>query len=62
MTEGTREAAFSARDAYRAGRITREECERACEPFAREYDRLSREAAKRHGVRPRLFSLAAFLR
>ena len=29
---------------------------------ARDADRISREAAKRHGVRPRLFSLAAFLR
>lgn len=62
MTDGAREAAFAARDAYRAGRITREECERACLPFAREFDRVSREAARRHGVRPRPFSLSAFLR
>lgn len=56
------ERACYARDLYRAGAIDRETAERMMERYAREYNEKSKAIARRHGVRPRRFSFAAFCR
>lgn len=56
------EMACYARDLYRAGVIDRETAERMMARYAREYNEKSKAIARRHGVRPRRFSFAAFCR
>lgn len=51
-----------ARDLYRAGAIDRDTAERMMARYAREYNEKSKAVARKHGVRPRGFSFAAFCR
>lgn len=56
------ERACYARDLYRAGSIDRETAERMMARYASEYNEKSKAVARKHGVRPRRFSFAAFCR
>ena len=56
------ERACYARDLYRAGAIDRDTAERMMERYARAYTETSKAVARKHGVRPRRFSFAAFCR
>lgn len=56
------ERACYARDLYRAGSIDRETAERMMARYASEYNEESKAVARKHGVRPRRFSFAAFCR
>lgn len=56
------ERARYARSLYRAGAIDQKTAERMMSRYAREYNEKSKEIARKHGVRPRRFSFAAFCR
>lgn len=60
--EALKVRADGARSLYRCGQITRKEAEAEIKPYADEFNRKSREIAKKYGQRPRLFSLASYLR
>jgi hypothetical protein len=47
---------------YRAGQITRDEAQRRMAVYKSEFNAKSREIAKKHGMRPKLFNFTAFCR
>lgn len=51
-----------ARDMYRAGQITRGEAQRRMAAYKSEFNAESREIARKHGMRPKLFNFTAFCR
>lgn len=54
--------ADGARSLYRTGQITRKEALADIQPYADAFNNKSRELAKKYGQRPRLFSVASYLR
>lgn len=56
------EQAKQARAMYNAGQITREEAKQMIAPYAARFNAASKCIAKKYGMRPKRFSLAAFLR
>lgn len=65
MTPETRELyeqANKARNDFRMGRITREECTRLIAPYAELYNKRAKEIAKEFGMKARMFSMTAYLR
>lgn len=51
-----------ARDMYRAGQITRGDAQRRMAAYKSEFNAKSREIARKHGMRPKLFNFTAFCR
>lgn len=58
----TYDEACWARDMYRAGQITKAEAKRRMASYESEFNAKSREIARKHGMRPRLFNFSAFCR
>lgn len=54
--------ADGARSLYRCGRITRKEAMEDIQPYADAFNEKSKEIAKKYGMRPKLFSVASYLR
>lgn len=54
--------AEEARAAYRAGHMTREDCNKLVKPYAEAYNTRAKELAKEYGMRFKPFSMAAYLR
>lgn len=59
---GMKARADCARSLYRMGQISRQEAKKEIAPYAAAFDAKSRELAEKYGQRPKLFSLAAYLR
>lgn len=57
-----RQKALEAKYLYNAGVITREEAAEMIEPYKNLFNQKSKELAKKYGMKPKKFSLAAFLR
>lgn len=57
-----RERAEQARILYNSGKITREEAKEMILPYINKFNEASKRLAEKYGVKPKLFSLAAFLR
>lgn len=56
------EMACAARDMYRAGLIGRDRAREMARAYEEAYNAKARELARKHGVRPRLFSFSSFCR
>ena len=54
--------ADTARMLYHLGQITREEARESINPYKEAFNKKSKEIAAKYNVRPKMFSLAAFLR
>lgn len=47
---------------YQRKLITREQAEKALQPYVEAFNTKARELAKKYGVRPKLFNFSAFMR
>lgn len=56
------EQAENARNDFRYGRISREECVARIIPYAQLYNKRAVEIAKEFGMKPKLFSMTSYLR
>lgn len=60
MTE--REMAERGKMLYNNGLITREEAKEMIAPYAKKFNEASERIAKKYGMKPKFFSIAAYLR
>ncbi|MBQ6554473.1 MAG: hypothetical protein IJR45_01020 [Firmicutes bacterium] len=57
-----KQQADEAKVLYRLGHITRAEAEKMIAPYKEAFNKKSKEIAAKYNMRPKLFSVAAFLR
>ncbi len=56
------ESAIITRSKYNAGLITREQAKKEIEPYAKHFNEVAAEKAKKYNVKPQKFSFIGFMR